>query len=616
MRLRQAGVIWTDPNRCAPLDEVKITFEWQGLAGQPVTFVLTDAAHHPYCEQTVTAGKGKAELVVQPGGQPGVHLITATTPRPSETPYVRHGSFRVCAQTGITTDTGEMDELLDLLAEGLRQTLDITQVNGKLRTYYKAADNTRQNLAYPAFGIDGLRYFIADVKSMFEAVYDNQWPDGRLPDHVYGDNYPYARTPRKLRTCMADLEIGMATTLCKGWVAHGDDAWLRKMLPQVEAGLDFATTDRMMFDGQHGLIRRPHTLDEWDIAFDEDGEHAFAETARKWVLMQGDTSQICHACALLAEGFASLGDRERSDHYRRLHAYYRAQGNALFWDGVKYRPHIHLDPFDHGDFDEDNQLTMSNAAALNREFADHAQAVSIIDEYVRRWEETGDAFPWWSLQPGYPDRLGYFRRNAGAWTRGEGEYCNGGLFPWVGGELCRAALRHGREELACRLLRDVHAVLRRDHGAMFTWYHADGTAAINAPHNQTNYDPWGLSPWATAIIEELAGIQSQGKLLRHVLCAPRWPAVGVKRAAATAHFPASDTHFSYRYARTRDRLQVQFGGTGEEVCFRLLLPGWPKCTNATLDGKRVRVKTEAVEESVYATLETEIRGVRELILSR
>jgi len=616
MRLKEAGVVWTSPPRCAPLDEVKIVFEWRGLRGQSVTFQLTDAAHEPYLEQTVTAGKGKVELTVRPGGQPGVHLITATTPRPGEAPYVRHGSFRVAAQTGIATDTGEMDELLELLAEGLRQTVDVTRVNGKTRTYYKAADNTRQNLAYPAFGIDGLRYYLADVKSMFEAIYDNQWPDGRLPDHVYGDNYPCARTPRKLRTCMADLEIGVATTLCKGWMAHGDDAWLREMLPKVEAGLDFATTDPMMFDHEHGVIKRPHTLDEWDIAFDEDGEHAFAETAKKWVVMQGDTSQICHACALLAEGFASLGDGARAAHYRKLHAYYRWRGNELFWDGVKYRPHLHLDPFDHGDFDEDDQLTMSNAMALNREFADHAQAVSVIDEYVRRWAETGDAFPWWSLQPGYPDRLGYFRRHAGAWTRGEGEYCNGGLFPLVGGELCRAALRHGREELASRLLRDVLGVLQRDHGAMFTWYNADGSAAINAPHNQTNYDPWGLSPWATAVIEELAGIQSQGKLLRQVLCAPRWPAVGVKQAAATAHFPASDTHFSYRYAVAKDRLQLHFTGTGAAVCFRIMLPGWGQCSGVTLDGKKAKFKTEAVEESGYVTLEAEIRGVRELIVSR
>jgi len=616
MRLKEAGVVWTYPNKCGPLDDVRIVFEWQGLKGQPVTFQFTDAAHQPYFEQTVTAGKGKAELVVKPGGKAGVHLITVTTPRPEDAPYVRHGSFRVSAQTGISTDTGEMDELLGLLEEGLRQSIDVTQVNGKLRTYYKHADNTRQNLAYPAFAIDALCYYIPDVKSMFEAVYDNQWPDGRLPDHVYGDNYPCARTPRKLRTCMADLEIGVASTLCKGWIAHGDDEWMREMLPKVEAGLDFATTDPMMFDETHGVIKRPHTLDEWDIAFDEKGEHAYAETASKFVVMQGDTSQLYLACTLLAEAFASLGDRLRAAHYRMLASHTRAVGNELFWDGVKYKHHIHLDPFDHGDFDEADQLTMSNSAAITRGFADHAKAVSIIDEHVRRWKATGDAFPWWSLQPGYPDRLGYFRRNSGAWTRGEGEYCNGGLFPWVGGELCRGALQHGREELATQLLRDVHSVLKRDHGAMFTWYNLDGSAAINAPHNQTNYDPWGLGPWAAAIIEELAGIKSQGKLLEHVLCAPRWPAVGAKQASATAHFPASDTHFSYRYALSKERVQLHFTGTGEDVSFRILLPGWKKCSGVTLDGKKVKFRTEAVEESMYVTLEAEIKGVRELVIAR
>lgn len=616
MRLNEAGVVWTYPNKCAPLDDVRLVFEWADLNDQPVTFRLTAADHRVYLEQTVTAGNGTAELVVKPGGQPGVHLVTVTTPRPGETPYVRHGSFRVCAQTSVATDTGEMDELLELLAEGLRQTIDVTPVNGKSRTYYKAADNTRQNLAYPAFGVDALRYFIADVKSMFEAVYDNQWPDGRLPDHVYGDNYPCSRTPRRLRTCMADLEIGVASTLCKGWLAHGDDRWLRKMLPKVEAGLQFALHDPMMFDETHGVIKRPHTLDEWDIAFDEDGEHAYTETASKFVVMQGDTSQLCQACSLLAEAFASLGDAPRSAHYAMLAGHYRAVGNQLFWDGTKYRHHLHLDPFDHGDFDEDDQLTMSNAAAITRGFADHAQAVAIIDEYVRRWEQTGDAFPWWSLQPGYPDRLGYFKRNSGAWTRGEGEYCNGGLFPWVGGELCCGALQHGREELACRLLRDLHAVLKRDHGALFTWYNLDGTAAINAPHNQTNYDPWGLGPWAQAIVEELAGIKSRGKLLRQVLCAPRWPAVGVTQASATAHYPASDMHFTYRYARTEDRLRLHFGGTGERVAFRIMLPGWPECGGVTLDGKPVAAETETVESSVYVTLEAEIEGVRELLVSR
>lgn len=616
MRLPQAGVVWTYPNRCGPLDDVRIVFVWEELKGQPVTIQLTDAHHRPYFEQTVASGDGKAELVVKPGGRPGVHLITVRTTRQDQSPYTRYGSFRVCAQTGVSTDTGEIDELLALLEEGLRQCIDVTQVNGKLRTYYKAADNSRQNLAYPAFGIEGLRYFIQDVKSMFEAIYDNQWPNGRLPDHVYGDNHPGARTPRRLRTCMADLEVGMAWTLCRGWQAHGDDGWLREMLPRVEAGLEFALTDPLMYDEEHGVIKRPHTLDEWDISFTETGESAYTDETANFVLMQGDTAQLHLACKLLGEAFEAIGDLVRAEHYREMQSYYYHRGNELFWDGVKYRHHIHLDPFDHGDFDEDEQLAMSCAAAITRGLADHEKAVSIVDEYVRRWEETGDAFPWWSLQPGYPDELGYFKRNSGAWTRGQGEYANGGLFPWVGGELCRAALQHGREELAYRLLQDLHAVLRRDHGALFTWYNLDGSAAINAPHHQTNYDPWGFSPWAAAVIEELAGIKTQSKLFTDVLCAPRWPAARVRSASATAHFPASDTYFAYTYERDEDSVRMHFTGTGERVSFRLLLPGWERCSAVTLDGEPVEFGIETTEQSVYVTADAEVHGVSELVVRR
>lgn len=617
MRLDEAGVVWTYPNRCAPLDDVRIVFERNGLKGNSVTFHFTDADHQPYLQQTVTAGNGKAELTMKPAGKPGVHHIKVWTDMPDGSRRLRNGSFRVCASTAIHTDTGEMDDLLDLLGEALLQTIDVTNVNGKPRTYYKAADNSRENLAYPAYGIGGLRYYLDDLKSMFEAVYDNQWPDGRLPDHVYGDATGCPLTPRKLRTCMADLETGVAVTLCEGWHAHGDMEWLREMLPRIEAGIEFVRTDPVMFDQEHSMIKRPHSLDEWDIGFTEAGEHTYAEDAgAKFVLMQGDTSRLCQACDMLSEAFAALGDRDRSTHYRKLRDHYYSAGNELFWDGTKYIHHVHLDEFDHGDFDESDQLTMSCAGALTRGFADHEEAVSIINEYVRRWEETGDAYPWWSLQPGYPDKLNYFRRGDVAWSKSQGEYCNGGLFPWVGGELCRAAFRHGMEALAYRLLQDVHAVMKRDNGALFTWYNLDGSAAINAPHHQTNYDPWGIGPWTQAVVEEMAGIKTQGPVLKHATCTPRWPAAGVKTAHATAHFPASDTYFSYQYQASRDRIALHFAGTGETVTFSILLPGWATCGGVTLDGKKARHRVEKVEESAYVTLDADIVGVRELVVSR
>ena len=126
MRLEGAGVVWTTPNKCAPLEDVRVLFEWKGLQGQPVTFLFTDADHQDYLRQTVTSGDGTCELVMMPGGKPGVHHIRLSTSRPDGTPYVRNGSFRVCAKTAIATDTGEMDDLLALLEEGLRQTIDVT----------------------------------------------------------------------------------------------------------------------------------------------------------------------------------------------------------------------------------------------------------------------------------------------------------------------------------------------------------------------------------------------------------------------------------------------------------------------------------------------------------
>ena len=619
MHLNEAGVVWTNPKHCAPLDEVRIVYDWAGLTGQKIRVQLTDAAHRVYLDTTVVAGKGNVEFVVQAAGKPGVHRILISTALPGKPPYVRHGSFRVCAKTAIASDTGEMDELLEMLEEGLRQTIDVTQVNGKTRTYYEHADNTRQNLAYPAYGVGALRYFIDDVKSMFEAIYDNQWPDGRLPDHVYGDNYPCPVAGRRLRTCMADLETGMASTVCQGWHAHGDDQWLRQLLPKIEAGLEYVTSDPRMFDREHGVIKRPHGLDEWDISFTETGEdlcgHDQSNEDSSHVLMQGDTSGLYFACKLLAEACDALGNRDRREYYHMLEKHYSQLGNRLFWDGVKYRHHVHLDPFDHRDFDEDDQLGMSNSWAMTRGFADHEQAVSIINEYVRRWKETGDRFPWWSLQPGYPDRLGYLKRG-GPWSKGEGEYANGGLFPWVGAELCRAAFQHGMGELAFKLLRDVHYAMKRDNGAMFTWYHLDGTVAINAPHNQTNYDCWGLSHWAQAVIEGLVGTTSDGKLFEQVVCAPRWAATDVKNVAATAHFPASDTYFSYRYVLSKGRISLSFTGTGKEVAFRIMLPGWKKCSRVTVDGKSVRFRTSVVEGSSYVALSVKISGARELVLVR
>ncbi len=57
-------------------------------------------------------------------------------------------------------------------------------------------------------------------------------------------------------------------------------------------------------------------------------------------------------------------------------------------------------------------------------------------------------------------------------------------------------------------------------------------------------------------------------------------------------------------------------GHVENVSFRILLPGWKSCGSATLDGAKVKFRTEKMEDSVYVTFDATIQGVRELVINR
>lgn len=600
MNLDQAGVVWVSPKKCKPLQAIEMEYAWSGLDGQDVHLVVRDADHRIYHRQTVKAGKGTACATFRAGGKAGVHHIELWTSQADGVEYHRHGGFRVISATDIHTDSDDINDLFSHVQEGILQAVDVSIIDGKRVTHAKHADNTRENLAYPIYSVSALRYFVADLKTMFDALYDYQYPNGSLPDHIYSDNYSCPLTTRRLRSCMADLEYGVASNACKGWEAHGDNQWMSNLLPKIEAGMEFVLSDPQMFDLQHGVIKRPHTLDEWDIHFTPDGEQGcFINDDTLFVITQNDTAGFSETCNALSEVYTDIGRPERANRWQMMRDHFRKLGNKLFWDGTKYIHHIHLDPFDHGDFDEANQLTMSNSWAITRGFADHSQSVSIIREYLRRQKETGDRFPWWSLQPGYPDHLKYFP-DQDSWRKTQGNYANGGLFPWVGGELCRGAFQHGMESTGITLLTDFHSVLKRYNGALFTWYDLQGNAAINAPHNQTNFDHWGLYPWTVALIEELAGIKSDGKCFERVICSPRWPVTECRQVSACAHFPASDTYFAYSYELAGNSLNIDFTGTGSSVAFRILLPHGKKCERIMLDDQQIDFAVETIEQSAYA----------------
>jgi hypothetical protein len=328
------------------------------------------------------------------------------------------------------------------------------------------------------------------------------------------------------------------------------------------------------------------------------------------VIATGDQAGYTLAFLAMSWMYAALGEAQQANSWADYAAAYRVRAAALLWDGTKFLHHVHLDPIDHGDFDESQQLAMGNTWAMTRGLASADQARSIVDTYRLRHAQTGDAYPWWSLQPGYPDHLGYFREE----HRKQGGYANGGLMPWVGGELCLGAFQCGRESYGVEWLRQYVDHLRRAGGAQ-VWYWPDGEPGFRTT-NEVNYAGWGMAQWINALFEGLAGVRDLASTLDAVQVSPRWAAAGVKQAQVSVAYAASNACFCYslQYDDAAQRITLEFTGSGEQAAFHVLLPeGW-QGVSVQVNGTDCPFRAVVDDQSRYVDFSAVLYGVSKAVL--
>jgi hypothetical protein len=571
------GVVRTDKRRYAPLDEARISFECRSEPSSAFVFKVYDGAGRPYCRKAARTSSGTAEFSVTVGGAPGLQIIRVFKEGANEKDFLsfRMGSFVLAPQTAVSAEGTDLDEFFRWLRESLEGGLDWALYEGKWIAGDKAADNSPMNLAYPRFRLDASVYFEdAEVlKGHLNLIYAHQKPDGSLYDHIYADNHPGWAGQRMIRTMMADLETGLIINVHQVWMATADTAWMRALMEPMLRGWRYATTSPDLWCKELGLIKRPHTPDEWDFQMGDSS--CFRNEKSKYVVACCDAVRLPKAAGALAAMLDALGRSSEAASLRQFAGDARHRANALLWDGTKYRHHKHLDPVDHRGFDEDGQLVMSNTWACNDGLASHEQAVAILREYERRLRDTGDRYPWWSLQPGYPE--GHFPGYS------PGVYANGGLFPWVGGELCRACFHHGLPARGWKMFREFWQQVKSDGGQCVTWYTLDGRAASNTPWT-TNYDAWGIAAWGRAAIEGLVGVVPLSPALERCRCVPQWSAAGIRRARACIALPASRSYFAYQWTCDASGLELRFTGSGRTVDLAIPVAGLPGWTKASLNG--------------------------------
>jgi hypothetical protein len=589
------GQITTSAHRYRPLDIVTVSVHGRQSGDRRALLRVCDSDQQTYFETEIELHENQGEVSFIAAGVLGVHYLYLFWP--GEKLHSRYLNILIDCSTAIECADKDFSCIYplsrDLMLLGRREYHFPT---GKFVGYI-SADTWHFDgiwLRDWIYGLPAYKYWEMDMSCGLDHFLAAQSADGMIPDGI-------ERNGQTWRIGIeSDVEYILTLGVWQTWLVTREDTWLKQTLPQLERALQYVQQDPRHWDEQSGLVKRQHSCDTWDFDIDgitDSGEH-------RHVIATCDQSGYYQAFRAMSQMYRALGEEERARSWAEQAESYRQRAVNLLWDGQKFLHHVHLSSIDHGNFDESQQLAMGNTWAITRGLTDPSQARSILDEYRRRHAETQDAYPWWSLQPGYPDELGYFSQ---PYCK-QGGYANGGLMPWVGGELCLGAFLNGRAHYAVELLRQYSEHLQRTGGA-HVWYWPDGQPGYRTP-NEVPYASWGQAQWVNALMEGLAGLQDREGLWQHVILSPRWSITGIQGTYICARYACNHAYFAYHMHIDYEthRLTLDYCGSGRDVLFQVLIPSqWPP-TTVTLNGQAVAFERLQDEDGLYLIFAGEIKG--------
>lgn len=125
-------------------------------------------------------------------------------------------------------------------------------------------------------------------------------------------------------------------------------------------------------------------------------------------------------------------------------------------------------------------------------------------------------------------------------------------------------------------------------------------------------DNWGAAAVVYALVEGLVGVKDLGVGMNRILLAPRWEAAGVKQAAASIRYAASQHYCTYTYQFTDNKIRLEFTGTSHSTTLHLLLPQGSRVQKVQRGGHDLPFKRMTVEKSDYLVAEIPGYGVQQL----
>ncbi|NJO06109.1 MAG: hypothetical protein HC876_11610 [Chloroflexaceae bacterium] len=557
-----------------PLQPITLTLEIKNYSG-PAVVKLFNTNLRDSQRITVAVQNDRATFTALARGLPGKWRSLVLID--GELAGSNRHLFTLYPLTTLETGDSDLDALYPSIQGFMEQAVVSYELNGATVRGYRSPDNPQLWMRDHVHQGRGFRYFETDMTSLLEAFEDAQRPDGSFPDVI---DYPRKSIKAHRLDPESDLEFLFVQGVYDAWQATGDDNWLRARMPAMRRGLRYITSDPLRWDAERGLVRRPYTIDTWDFeygpsAISPDGRPAprhWIDEQTRWGIFHGDNTGLAYAMRLMERLERHLGNNTAADQWDREWRTLMERLMAVSWNGNFFTHFVPLEPFEVPDVDTSQQLSLSNAYALNREVLDIRQNRAIIASYFARRDFDRAFAEWYSIDPPFPP--GSYGMGG---RKGEnpGEYVNGGIMPLVGGELARGAFTHGDEEYGFDILHR-YADLIRLTDSSYLWYYPTGQPGISGPDTLAT-DGWGSSAMLGALMEGAAGIRDRSSLYREVEVSPRWTAdPNLQDVRVVARYGPAESYVAYRWQRsstaTTQRLALDLTGTWRAARVRLLLP--------------------------------------------
>jgi hypothetical protein len=513
-------------------------------------------------------------------------------------------------KTFVKTGRDEFDSFFPRIKSFLEQDALDLAIDGKKIRGYRTPDTKSIWIRDYSDMLRGVKYFEDDLQSTIDHFAETQAENGRVFDYftTFPEKLPcerenwtkYARVPVE-----ADVEYRFVKAAFLAWQATGDDQWIKRLLPKMERALQYVLNHPWYWDKDKELVKRAYTIDTWDFAYTA-GAHDWLQFQITddtfWGIMHGDNSGYYEAFRIMAVLYDHFQNNKLSKSWLERAEVLRTRMNQACWNGSFYTHFLKLTPVTIPGVDESSQLSLSNPMDINRGVATHEMAVSIIQEYIKRREQTHAFAEWFSIDPPFPD--GIF----GDEKLKKGAYVNGGIMPLVGGELAKAAFDHGFEEYGVNILKRYSEMISKT-GETYLWYFPDGTPSTvetSTSPEATPTDGWGSSAMLYGFLEGLAGVEDRLKLFKRIRISPRWLAAGIDRAEVQVGYRNSDDVISYTFQHKGGHVSLDVLFPLSEVVFHILIPRSSEADFVSIDGKDVEYTNAQVEESCYVDFKANI----------